>query len=278
MKADIQAIISLVPEGAAHRVIGDRQIILSSLSVEIWTTRLIELTAWELRGLNDPFWRLYIPTHGRAMIATNDGLGRSGTELVAGRAYVIPPHTTIFSEIIGEGFGKWYLHFSLGQRGDRVMPGVFPVELTSVMHDSMRDLSNLEKRHYPWASLALVGEALRQLPETIWSLRKVDPRIEVAMHFISSNLSRKLTSQEVATAAGVSVRNLNHLFQQNLGKSPMNVLLDFRLNQACRLLRLSDASIDQIAEDCGFPNRYYFSRMMKQVRATSPAAYRKAEW
>ena len=56
----------------------------------------------------------------------------------------------------------------------------------------------------------------------------------------------------------------------------MRVLLDFRLDQACRRLRHTNESIEQIAEDCGFPNRYYFSRMLKQHRAISPAAYRKA--
>ena len=68
-----------------------------------------------------------------------------------------------------------------------------------------------------------------------------------------------------------------NLFQQHVKKSQMRVLLDFRLDKACRLLRHDDASIELIAEDCGFPNRYYFSRMLKQLRGTSPAAYRRAE-
>jgi transcriptional regulator GlxA family with amidase domain len=81
----------------------------------------------------------------------------------------------------------------------------------------------------------------------------------------------------VAQAAGVSVRNLSHLFKQHLQMPPMRVLLDFRLDKACRLLRHSEDSIEQIASETGFPNRYYFSRMLKQHRGASPAAYRQGQ-
>ena len=69
--------------------------------------------------------------------------------------------------------------------------------------------------------------------------------------------------------------NLNHLFQQELKLPPMRVLLDYRLDQACALLRHGDASIDEIAEQSGLVNRHYLSRMMRQYRGTSPAAYRR---
>ncbi|MDF1811668.1 MAG: AraC family transcriptional regulator [Verrucomicrobiales bacterium] len=271
------AVISLVPEGEKHQVVGERKVILPGINLEIWTTRMIALSRWELHGLNDPFWRLYIPVKGGAKITVDGDQDRIESTLRVGEAYIIPPHTTMFSETSGE-FAKWYVHFTLGHRGDRVSPGIFPVEMTGVMEAAVKNLSNLEAGAYPWASLNLVGEALKQLPGSVWSFRKLDHRVETAIEFMHVNLGRKLVAREVAAAAGVSVRNLNHLFQHHLGKSPMNVLLDFRLNQACRLLRHSNISIDQIAEDCGFPNRYYFSRMMKQVRSTSPAAYRKAEF
>ena len=77
--------------------------------------------------------------------------------------------------------------------------------------------------------------------------------------------------------AGLSVRSLNHLFRQQIETTPMRALLDFRLDKACRLLRHNNDSIEQIATEAGFPNRYYFSRMLKQHRGTSPAAYRQGE-
>lgn len=94
---------------------------------------------------------------------------------------------------------------------------------------------------------------------------------------MSAHLSVKLTAEQVAKFAGLSVRNLNHLFQQELKQSPMRVLLDYRLDEACRLLRGDEFSIEDIAEQCGLVNRHYLSRMMRQYRNTSPASYRNLQ-
>jgi AraC-like DNA-binding protein len=57
----------------------------------------------------------------------------------------------------------------------------------------------------------------------------------------------------------------------------MRVLLEYRLDEACRLLRGEKASIEEIAELCGLVNRHYLSRMMRQYRNTSPAEYRNLQ-
>jgi transcriptional regulator GlxA family with amidase domain len=97
------------------------------------------------------------------------------------------------------------------------------------------------------------------------------------MEYMSAHLSVKLTATQIAKYAGLSVRNLNHLFQQELKQSPMRVLLDYRLDEARRLLRGTDISIEEIAEQSGLVNRHYLSRLMRQYRHTSPAAYRKEQ-
>ncbi len=269
-------IISLVPKGSPHNLVGERIVMLPSVTLKILSTRLIELETWALKGLNDPFWRLYLPIPGEAFISTQTDDLQTRTRLVPGEAYLIPPRTTINSGNLGP-FSKWYAHFTLGPGGDRATPGVFPVQVTANMQATIETLADLTGAPFPWIAAALVAEALQQLPAKVWTGRKVDPRVERAMDFMHASLARKLSVEDVARAAGMSPRNLNHLFQQDLEMSPMRVLLDFRLDKACRLLRHDDASIEQIAEDCGFPNRYYFSRMLKQHRGTSPAAYRRSE-
>jgi AraC-like DNA-binding protein len=270
--------ISLVPEGSPHRVVGERVVMLRGIDLNILTTRVIELETWVLCGLNDPFWRLYVPTAGEAEVWTGEEEEETATLLRPGEAYLIAPHTTLSSRN-PESFTKWYVHFTLGAAGDRAMPGIYPVEMTAGMRAALEELEELGAsggEAFPWASAGLVAKALQQLPPEVWSERQLDARVERAMNFMHANLNRKLTTGDVARAAGLSVRNLNHLFSQHVERSPMRVLLDFRLDEACRLLRYRDDSIEQIAEDCGFPNRYYFSRMLKRHRGVSPAAYRDA--
>ena len=175
-------------------------------------------------------------------------------------------------------FSKWYGHFSLGAAGDRAAPGIYPLAVEEADREALKALmaqSAAEDARFTWAAVILVAGALRRLPPEIWEHQRLDPRLRSALDFMSAHLEVKLSAEQIARYAGLSVRNLNHLFRQELGCPPMRVLLDYRLDRACSLLRHSAASIDEIAEQCGLVNRHYLSRMMRQYRNTSPAAYRR---
>ncbi len=270
------SILSLVPTGSAHRVLGQRTVALPGVTVDILTTRKIELQQWELRRLNDPYWRLYWPANDGGVVEI-DG---ETTALKTGRVYLIPPHTT-FSTTTTRPFTKWYAHFNLGPAADRAAPGIYALPATAHMRSLLNGLIKLARRQedvrFPWNAIQLVVEAVQGLPDGIWDKQRLDARVQRAMEFMHQHLGLKLTAEQVSRHAGLSVRNLNHLFQQELRQPPMRVLLDYRLDEACRLLRHTEDSIEDIAETCGLVNRHYFSRMLRQYRNTSPAAYRSEQ-
>ena len=266
---------SVVPEGTPHRIVGEREVMLPGIALEILTTRKIRLTRWELDQLNDPYWRLYCPVGGSASVQFNDN--EDSLELTPGNLYLIPPRTTISSSN-PHTFTKWYVHFVLGGSDFNSVPGVYELPVDPAAESMLSSLESLTgTESYTWEPASLVIHALSQLPAEAWTDKKLDRRVVKAMEFLQANLSKKVTADDAARAAGVSVRNLNHLFRSQLRMAPMSVLLNYRLDLACRMLRHTDYSIEHIAESCGFPNRYYFSRMLKQARNVSPAAYRKGQ-
>lgn len=265
-----QPFLSVVPAGTAHRVQGRRTISYPSVTVDILATRRIELHEWELRRFADPYWRLYWPLTPGGVVEIDGTI----TLLTPGHLYLIPPHTT-FSTTMKRRFSKWYAHFKLGRLADRAAPGIYKQAATPELTAIVEQLEQGDPHgHFPWLTIQFVSLALGGLPETVWHEQRTDPRVLKAMDFMSAHLSLKLSAEQIAKFAGLSVRNLNHLFQQELKQSPMRVLLDYRLDEACRLLRAGDASIEEIAEQCGLVNRHYLSRVMRQYRNTSPAAYR----
>ncbi len=272
MNAKRESFFSLVPEGSPHEVEGEREVMLPGMSMEILTTRKIRLQRWNLHQLIDPYWRLYCPVEGKATIHFSG----KDTTLVPGNLYLIPPRTA-FSSSISETFTKWYVHFILGRSDLLSLPGIFSFPLDEVASTHLASLASAKGEPHNWESAALVIHALGKLPPAAWTDQKLDPRVNKALEFLQANLARRVNAADSARAAGVSVRNLNHLFRSQLRMAPMSVLLSCRLDRACHLLRHSDQSIEQIAENCGFPNRYYFSRMLKQHRGISPAAYRKGQ-
>ena len=272
-----KSILSLVPVGSAHRVQGQRTVALPGVTVDILTTRKIELQQWELRRLNDPYWRLYWPVSAGGVVE----IGGEQTPLEPGFMYLIPPHTT-FSTTTTRPFSKWYAHFNLGPLADRAAPGIHRFPTTAPLRSLIPSLMEMgqqkEAVRFPWPTIQLVIAAVQCLPESVWEKQHLDARVQRAMEFMHQHLGLKLTAEQVARHAGLSLRNLNHLFQQELQQPPMRVLLDYRLDEACRRLRHTEDSIETIAEQCGLVNRHYFSRMLRQYRNTSPAAYREESW
>lgn len=264
---------SVVPSGSEHRVQGRRTVSYPSVTVDILSTRKIELHEWELRRFTDPYWRLYWPLSPGGIVEINGEL----TPLTPGNLYLIPPNT-VFSTTMRKRFSKWYAHFKLGRLADRAAPGIYRFSATEEMKATVAQLDeNDSQLRFPWLTIAFVSQALLLLPESVWRQQRTDARVLKALDFMSAHLSLKLTAEQVAKFAGLSVRNLNHLFQQELQQSPMRVLLDYRLDEACRQLRSDESSIEDIAEQCGLVNRHYLSRMMRQYRNTSPATYRNEQ-
>jgi len=272
MSSKRETFFSLVPEGSPHEVQGEREVMLPGMSLEILAIRKIRLRRWNLRSLIDPYWRLYCPVEGSAVVKFED----VETVLSPGRLYLIPPRTA-FSSHNPEPFTKWYVHFILGRSDLLSVPGVYAQTLDETAGGFLDSLERAKGEPYNWESAALVIHALGRLPASAWTDQRLDPRVARAMDFLQANLARRVNAEEAARAAGVSVRNLNHLFRSQVRLAPMSVLLSYRLDRACHLLRHTDQSIEQVAEACGFPNRYYFSRMLKQHRGISPAAYRKGQ-
>jgi AraC-like DNA-binding protein len=266
-------LISLVPLNSVHRVVGQRTVAMGGATVDVLTARKIELQRWDLVRLSDPYWRLYWPLKAGGVVEIED----VETELLPDHLYLIPPHTT-FSSRSCRPFSKWYVHFNLGPAGDRAAPGVYPLPVTAEDRQALRMLMDEAlsgEIEFCWGAVLLVSTAVRRLSADVWRTQRLDARLRRALDFMSAHLAVKLSAEQIARYAGMSVRNLNHLFKQELQRAPMRVLLDYRLDYACSLLRHGDASIDEIAEQCGLLNRHYLSRMMRQYRNVSPAAYRK---
>jgi AraC-like DNA-binding protein len=247
---------------------------LRGATVDVLTARKIELECWELNRLSDPYWRLYWP------LAPGGVVEIAGTEtaLRPGHLYLIPPHTAFSTQTL-QPFSKWYAHFNLGAAGDRASPGIHTLRCQPEDEAALAALQGraaaAEPTAFTWEAVILVAGAVRRLPPEIWQNHQLDSRLRAALDFMSAHLAVKLSAEQIARFAGLSVRNLNHLFRQELRRPPMRVLLDYRLDHACALLRHSEASIDEIAEQCGLVNRHYLSRMMRQYRNTSPATYRR---
>ena len=101
--------------------------------------------------------------------------------------------------------------------------------------------------------------------------------IDAVKHFMTENIERHVTLQQLADYTGMSASHLSMRFRQQTGCSPIQYLNQIRMEKAAEMLRESDMQINQISYKVGFEDPLYFSRMFSKVMKTSPKEYRKSK-
>lgn len=104
---------------------------------------------------------------------------------------------------------------------------------------------------------------------------KQDRRIDVARTYLEQQLHRPITLSQLATVSSLSVRQLTSLFQQHLGRSPQQYLLELRMHKARQLLESSDLQVQLVAEQIGYTNLAAFSDRFRRYYGKSPRHFRQ---
>ncbi len=99
--------------------------------------------------------------------------------------------------------------------------------------------------------------------------------VKNAIKYIQRNFSNSIDVSDIADHVGLSRSHLYRIFVRHLSLSPNEYLTQFRINQACILLRTSPLSIGEIASSVGFDDQLYFSRVFKKLKGVPPSHYTK---
>ena len=105
----------------------------------------------------------------------------------------------------------------------------------------------------------------------------VNPAFRQIAHiaeYIRENYQRNVCVKQVAEQAGLSLSQVERLFQKVFHHSPRQMLVQCRLSAAKAIIdRQPDARIADIAYECGYSDHSAFSRQFKSVVGMSPTEY-----
>ena len=121
----------------------------------------------------------------------------------------------------------------------------------------------------------LLLEVLHSADESMYSPGKNQDRILSMLSFIQENFSEKLTLEQIAASAADSTRECLRCFRASIRQSPMEYLMDYRIQSAKKLLETTNKGITDIALQCGFNSSSYFTKQFHKLCGKTPAAYRK---
>ncbi|MCB8839760.1 GlxA family transcriptional regulator [Aurantimonas sp. VKM B-3413] len=91
-----------------------------------------------------------------------------------------------------------------------------------------------------------------------------------AIEIMEANLADPLSLSELAAHIGLSRRQVERLFEKEMGRSPARYYLEIRLDRARHLLLQSQLPIVDIAIACGFVSASHFSKCYRELYSRSP--------
>jgi AraC-like DNA-binding protein len=103
----------------------------------------------------------------------------------------------------------------------------------------------------------------------------VSPEVARVLRYLESAYDDPVSPSTLARKAGMTAARFARIIKRIHGISPMQLITKTRITVGCRLLRDTDASIAQIALDCGFADHSAFTRAFRAVTGMSPSEYRR---
>lgn len=99
--------------------------------------------------------------------------------------------------------------------------------------------------------------------------------VKQSLAYLHQNFNQQVSRGALAESVGVSDHYLTQIFHQEMGISPMECLTRLRIQKARELLRTTNDLVTLIAQQVGFDDPAYFSRVFRKITGISPQAYRK---
>ncbi|AEW14932.1 Transcriptional regulator containing an amidase domain and an AraC-type DNA-binding HTH domain [Brucella suis bv. 2] len=95
-------------------------------------------------------------------------------------------------------------------------------------------------------------------------------KVLTIIEMMEANLSEPQALINVAHTIGLSRRQVERLFRQEMGRSPARYYLEIRLDRARHLLLQSSMPVVEVAVACGFVSASHFSKCYRELYGRSP--------
>ena len=139
------------------------------------------------------------------------------------------------------------------------------------------ELSNLEAEGWLRLLLHQIGAARAKKRLSVSagvSTSDSDHVVKQALQYLTLQYAQPISVSGMSAMLGYHRTHLCKLFRQSTGMSPMQYLLQMRMQRA-ELLLASDMTIEQVASSVGYGDALYFSKKFRSWSGLSPSEYRK---
>ena len=265
------------------------------------------LDLWDCHDMVFPFWRLYWNKNEGGELIHQENCYKMDPNYL----YIIPPFTSfstrftknhrynngihvdgkqISSDLNEDAYSDkhlihFFIHFNLGIPFDNVYPGILKIELTDYLKDRLEYLTyrlKIENRDFKLTFnlkiQAFIKEALTNIGPELWKVIDIDERVLTVIRFIEINIEKKLSNPDLAGIVNMAPNSFSRLFKDEMNITLHSFIQNRKIAKACDLFEHSNKTIEDIAYNLGFSDRYHFSRVFKAVTRLTPASYKSGKY
>lgn len=105
--------------------------------------------------------------------------------------------------------------------------------------------------------------------------KKITKECHFIKQYIDEHFTENITLQTLSELTYLNKYYLVHAFKNYNGTSPINYLIDKRIEESKHLLATTSYPVSKIAEQIGFSSQSYFSQLFRKKLNMTPNQYRK---
>lgn len=102
-----------------------------------------------------------------------------------------------------------------------------------------------------------------------------DLYIREAINFVERNFQATITVDDMAQSCNLNRQYFSRLFKEQMNVTAQQFIIQYRLSQACEMLKNTNLSLTEIAERVGYSNQFNFSAAFKRQYKQSPSTWRR---
>jgi len=230
-----------------------------------------------------PYWILVLIDKGQRTLYANGEELRIGTH----EFFLLPPNTAqlpIEEDVHTACFVHFYAEGKKIILPEHIKPGKLYLPMYGRLPDDIDCLSHLKYLHehllHPYADLDFVSEQLKAIL-AVMSLHcqkypnqteKKDVFHSTCLSFIKEHICISIRAQDYEHALGLSYRQINQNFKKAFGTTVKQYHRHLRMKYAAQLLQ-SGLSIQQVADETGYDDYYFFVKSFKKEYGVTPRTF-----
>jgi len=117
--------------------------------------------------------------------------------------------------------------------------------------------------------IVTLSEALRKRGEALSST------VQAIKQFLDNSILQPFDSNQLASHMGISTRQMNRLFNREVGTTIYNYVITKKIESAKLMLLDTQLSISDIGYRLGYVDPHYFSNLFQSKTGVRPSAFRK---